>query len=298
MIKLISNFNHEAKLTEHAKRRALMFLAIALVSTLLIGTGLTRLRFEPGMPIPSFDNGNVVIPNAGDGPDVGMPASSLFLTVVLISAAIILGIAFYRMVRGVPWRELLRTSTSSLLVVIVILAVLFIAFFMLPKGQVEMAPAPLPVPVPLKTAPLGPIPPLLIWVVGIGLAGAAVAMGVWAYFSRQKARPEAWVLEAQNAREALLAGANLKNVILRCYQQMSLALEAEQQIERQASMTTGEFERLLTAKGVPQGPVHQLTGLFDAVRYGHWQPQPGDEQRAIQYLDAILEYSRANHDAS
>jgi hypothetical protein len=102
----------------------------------------------------------------------------------------------------------------------------------------------------------------------------------------------------ENARQALLSGADLKNVILRSYQQMSLALERDQQIERAAGMTTGEFERLLTSRGIPQQPVHQLTLLFDAVRYGHWQPRPGDEQNALACLDAILAYSKEARDAS
>jgi hypothetical protein len=72
---------------------------------------------------------------------------------------------------------------------------------------------------------------------------------------------------------------------------MSLALQQEQKIEREAFMTTGEFERLLTARGVPGDPVHQLTQLFEAVRYGRWQPNSIDERRALHCLDAILEYS-------
>jgi hypothetical protein len=35
-----------------------------------------------------------------------------------------------------------------------------------------------------------------------------------------------------------------------------------------------------------------LTQLFEAVRYGNWQPNPVDEQKAIQCLEAIMLYSR------
>jgi hypothetical protein len=72
---------------------------------------------------------------------------------------------------------------------------------------------------------------------------------------------------------------------------MGQALQQEQRIEREAFMTTGEFEVLLSAKGVPRDPVHQLTQLFDAVRYGRRQPASGENQRALQCLDAILAYS-------
>jgi hypothetical protein len=59
-------------------------------------------------------------------------------------------------------------------------------------------------------------------------------------------------------------------------------------------MTTGEFEILLETAGIPHEPIHQLTLLFDAVRYGHWQPNAVDEQKAIQCLEAIMLHS---HDA-
>jgi hypothetical protein len=99
-------------------------------------------------------------------------------------------------------------------------------------------------------------------------------------------------LEAEKAWQALKTGSDLKNVIVKCYLQMSMALEQEQGIERQDFMTTGEFEKLLQAAGIPHEPIHQLTRLFDAVRYGNWQPNTADEQNAIQSLEAIMLYSR------
>jgi hypothetical protein len=73
---------------------------------------------------------------------------------------------------------------------------------------------------------------------------------------------------------------------------MSLALEQEQGIERKDFMTTREFEHLLETAGVPHDPIHQLTRLFEAVRYGNWQPNPVDEQKAIHCLQAIMLYCR------
>jgi hypothetical protein len=57
-------------------------------------------------------------------------------------------------------------------------------------------------------------------------------------------------------------------------------------------MTTREFENLLEIAGVPHNPIHQLTQLFEAVRYGNWQPNPIDEQKAIHCLEAIMLFSR------
>ncbi|HUX20955.1 MAG TPA: DUF4129 domain-containing protein, partial [Spirochaetia bacterium] len=78
----------------------------------------------------------------------------------------------------------------------------------------------------------------------------------------------------------------------RCYQRMGNALRRERQIEREAFMTAGEFEALLGAEGVPLGPVHELTRLFEAARYGDLRPTEGDERRAIEALGAIVDHCR------
>jgi hypothetical protein len=99
-------------------------------------------------------------------------------------------------------------------------------------------------------------------------------------------------LEAEKARQALKTGVDLKDVIIHCYRQMSLALQQEQGIERKDFMTTGEFENLLETAGIPHEPIHQLTRLFDAVRYGNWEPNTVDEQKAVECLESIILYSR------
>jgi hypothetical protein len=75
--------------------------------------------------------------------------------------------------------------------------------------------------------------------------------------------------EAQQALQALQSGSNVADVILRCYVQMSRVLQKEQKLELKQTMTARPFERLLEARGFPAAPVHQLTGLFENVRYGY-----------------------------
>jgi hypothetical protein len=121
----------------------------------------------------------------------------------------------------------------------------------------------------------------------------SVLVGVWIFTSSRRARSIDLVgIEARKAWQALKTGSDLKDVIIKCYLQMSLALKREQGIERQDFMTTGEFEHLLEAAGIPHEPIHQLTRLFDAVRYGNWQPNTADEEQAIQCLQAIMLSSR------
>jgi hypothetical protein len=121
----------------------------------------------------------------------------------------------------------------------------------------------------------------------------SVLVVMWIFTPSPQAGPIDLVgLEAEKARQALITGVDLKDVILHCYQQMSLAMKQEQGIEREDFMTTGEFETVLEAVGIPHEPIHQLTRLFEAVRYGNWQPNAVDEQKAIQCLEAIIVHSR------
>jgi hypothetical protein len=123
---------------------------------------------------------------------------------------------------------------------------------------------------------------------------SSILLGIWIFFpsTRHETTIDMVGLEAENALQSLRTGQDLKNVIVKCYRQMSLALEKEQGIERKDSMTTREFENLLETAGVPHDPIHQLTQLFEAVRYGHWQPNPIDERKAIHCLEAIILFSR------
>ncbi len=95
-------------------------------------------------------------------------------------------------------------------------------------------------------------------------------------------------MEAERALQALRTGSHLNDVIVRCYIQMSQALQKEQEIELEQTMTAREFEHLLEARGIPYAPVHQLTQLFEAARYGFRQLGQGDEQKAFECLNAIL----------
>lgn len=284
----------EAELPEEVKKRALLLILSALTVTILIGAALPRLQFQPGMPLPSLANGQVVLEPTEAAPPVGASLNKFFEILVLMIVVVFLIILVYRMIKGVDWKRLLSDLFSFLFTLFVLCGFLFVLLSLLPKSQGLTEAVPLPIPEPIVRAPLGPVPPLLIWLVGLGLFGAVILLGIWIVGSKRRSELDGWELGAENARLALLAGGDLRDVILRCYQQMSRALRQEREIEREAYMTTGEFERLLTTKGIPYDPVHQLTQLFEAVRYGGWQPNSLDEQRALRSLDAILEYSRGS----
>jgi hypothetical protein len=200
----------------------------------------------------------------------------------------------YKLLRGANWKDLTALVRPLLLISLIVSSLIFLIMLLPSSGNSIPMELPIPTAMPLVTSPLGPVPPLLLWLVGIGLLATCILIGVWMFASSSsRARTiDMLGLEAEKARQALMTGLDLKDVIVKCYRQMSLALEKEQGIERKDSMTTREFESLLEAAGVPHDPIHQLTQLFEAVRYGNWQPNPMDEQKAIHCLEAIILYSR------
>jgi hypothetical protein len=279
------------------KKRTLVFLLISLILTVLIGAGLPHLKFKPGMPMPSFENGEVALPPADASP-VGLPVPAFAGILFLIILAVMLFFLLIQVVKGVQWKKLASSLWSVFWKLLLVIPVLVLVVALLPKSPVVSVPEALPPPRPLVTGPLGPVPTVLIWIAGLGLAGIVVFLGARMIAAKRRPVSSSWEWEVEKARQALLAGQDLREVIIQCYQRMGQALQEEQQIEREAFMTTGEFEALLSARGVPHDPVHQLTRLFDGVRYGRRQPSSGEEQKALHCLDAILEYSRQSRQAT
>jgi hypothetical protein len=277
-------------MSQVAKRRALIFLVLALTTTLVIGAGLPRLRLQPGLPLPRLPDAGPAaeLPESGSSGFIPVSRSVLLLLLICLGAFLLFGL--YRLLRGVPWKDILSSSVYFLLP-IALFGLLALAISLLPSVR-DLGVESLPAPKGLEFGALGPAPPVLAWLVGLGLLAALILLAVVVLRSRPTPEVPPWTREAEVARQALLGGENLADVILNCYRRMSQALQEDQGLVRDGAMTTGEFERLLVAQGVPRDPVHQLTQLFDAVRYGRWQPGAGDEQRALDSLDAILAHSR------
>ena len=82
-------------------------------------------------------------------------------------------------------------------------------------------------------------------------------------------------------------------MIIRCYQQMSLAVQDDLGISRGEAVTAREYEERLQAEGVPADSVRQLTRLFETARYGCQPTSDAEEQSAIQCMSEIVAYSRS-----
>lgn len=282
---------------DDTKRKSLILLGLVTVLIIIIAASLSQLELQPGMPLPKLENNQkiVVAPPVGIEPLTSIPLNKFFIIFVALLAAGLILYAVYRLLRGAEWQDIWAFIWPMVIISLLISGFLFLILSLPDSGNLVIAPLPAPTLEPVVTSPLGPVPPILFWLVGLGLLAAGILTAIWIFGSvanRSKAI-DLVGFEAERARQALKTGLDLKDVIIRCYRHMSLALAEDRGLEREEFMTTREFEELLVSAGIPHDPVHQLTQLFEAVRYGNWQPNPADEQKAIHCLEAIVLYSRA-----
>jgi len=279
-------------MSDDAKHKRLLFLLLAASLMILIAAALPQLELKPGIPLPKWEG------SVGPSPIESQPAMSISFSTFSKALLEVVGIlvlvySVYKFLKGVPWKEILG---PALLIALLTLVAVIILFALANLHITPEPPAPEVLPPILKREgpPLGSPPAILVWLVWIGLGVMIVVLGIWASKRRtQNLRAGDLVeLEAERAMQALKKGLDFKNVIVQCYRQMSAALQKEQGIELEDTMTAREFEHLLEAKGLPRDPVHQLTQLFEAARYSLRQFTPADEQKAFDCLSAIVQFSR------
>lgn len=282
-------------MTGSTKQKTIVLLGLVVLITILIAANLPRVEFQPGMPLPRLETGQLVAAPVEAAPyvSVSTPTFILVLIGLVLSGAALY--TAYQLLQGVDWRLILVVLRYLLIVSLVIGCLIFM--IMLFPGPRVAVPAQIPIPTstpePVVTSPLGSAPPSLLWLVGLGLLVSTVLAVVWMFKpSRQAPALQLVGWEAEKALQALITGTDLKDVIVHCYRQMSLAMKQEQGIEREDFMTTGEFETILESAGIPHEPIHQLTRLFESVRYGGQQPGAAEEQKALRCLEAIIVYSR------
>ncbi len=129
----------------------------------------------------------------------------------------------------------------------------------------------------------------LVLAVALTAIVALIIFTVWRRNRRKEELPLQKIeRRAQDALDDLAAGGDLREVIQRCYFQMIDVLHEYRNIQRDRDVTPHEFERLLARHGLPPDPVHQLTMLFEQVRYGAHQPGRQEERLAISSLSAIV----------
>jgi hypothetical protein len=279
-------------MTADAKHRALMFLLLATLALILIAAALPQLELLPGLPLPGIETARTT-EHVDDTTTVTISVGTYMKALLEVVTALVVAFVAYRLIMGVPWRDVLIPGLAIAALGLILLSILFALQGVRIKPELE-APQVLPPALAPTGEPLGPLPVALIWLVWIGLAVALVLLGAWLAYRRHADRPagDPLRLEAEHALQALRTGRDLANVIVHCYRQMTVALQEECGLARGEAMTAREFERLLQARGIPYEPVHQLTRLFEAARYGSRRPGPDEEGQAVECLSAIVQYSR------
>ena len=271
------------------KRKLLALLTVVIAATVLISASLSNVKLQVGLPFPGGDGDTVDSPALTDAYHF-VPVSrslpkgiSTALWIILLS--LLAGYLLYLIYRQPVYRQIL-IGVLILCVFIGLTAFLFGgkqsqgSMFILP----EESPSDL-----TRVGPVGRAPSIFVWLSIGGLILLAGMIGFWLYQTTFKAISTKNLIkaEAENAFQEIKDGKEWKNVVIRCYLQMAQVLQANQGIERQASMTTREFENLLISYKFPVTAVHHLTILFEKVRYGNKVIEPGDEQAAMDCFAAI-----------
>jgi hypothetical protein len=277
------------------KRRSLIFLGLTAIAILLIAVALPRLELQPGSPLPGLEGGAEALPTGV----VALPPISVNTFVRAILGGILVTALLYSVfkgIKGTSWREIvgaLRFMAVLGLILLVGVGLLF-ALSHVRISASPVAPELLPAAMRITGMELPPLPAGLIGLVWVCLGLVILLLAGWVirWQVQRRREKDQLSLEVHDALQALKSGENVRNVIVRCYQEMSRVLQKEQGVELVESMTAQEFERLLEARDFPPTPIRQLTQLFEAARYGYRSPTSRDEQEAFDCLNAIVLYTR------
>jgi len=249
-------------MTDELKRKVLIFTALAAILLVLLAGALPGLKLQPGVPLPTVPTGPAATP-----PET-IPLVSITITTFLkVALAVVLAAAFivaiYKLLRGSHWKELVRPLLTTIIGSLVVIGILSL-LLKLNVNTKPNAPEILPTEMPAPRVDVA-VPQMdFTWLAVIALALGVIGFGAWL----------------------------VRSVIIQCYLQMSRALQEEQEITREESMTAREFEKLLDRKSFPPEPVHQLTRLFELARYASGELGAGDESQAVSCLEQIVAFCR------
>ena len=282
---------------ERSRLWVLLAAVLAIVALLLLAAGLSSVELLPGRPLPRGGEPAEGGFFSGGGLPTRLVQALIrvfgFIMLVFLPLALI-----YVLVSAEARRRVLyRLGLFAWLIALYLL--LRANSDLLRSFQLEPSGGPLPSEGELPALAFTSDPtPALVWISTVGLAlllAVALVGGFWMLWRRRRRKPDALEQlagEARGALDALSAGADVEDTIMRSYFEMARILEQERGITRAEAMTPREFESRLKELGLPAGDVEQLTRLFEAVRYGHWVASDQEKRQAIACLTAIAESSR------
>lgn len=279
-------------MTQRTKFIGFLLLAGALVSLVLLASSLSNMHIQSGASLPFAGYSDEDIREVQELWQV----QTYFFSILKGILALIFLILFIFVVA----RLIVFVNIKIVLLSVLVMGILLAIVYLLPAttpGQSAVFPnesldRATPPSYTYPAAPLGQPPQILIWLVIVGVVLGLSLPAIKLVKDKLDRTPleDELLQEAEDAVRALQAGMDFRNVIMRCYMQMARSLQEELGIERNYSMTVREFEDWLEYLGFPTVPVHQLTTLFEKVRYGEHDSSDDDEKNAIESLNEIIDF--------
>jgi hypothetical protein len=290
--------------TRRRKLWPVLLVSVSILAILVLSAAFHDLELSHvGRPLPHFEKAEYTPPEM---PEAEGTNFWFYLFIVLSVLSILLMLVL--IVQGILSPETRKRTLRNLALVFCLLVVILLAnrpddpleqftgerARELPLEDVATAGSAEEAPSPAFDFTVDP-PPWTVWglayLLALFLAGGMVAAAwfVWQYTHRPPDSLEQLAQEAQGALDALRAGADPKDTVLRCYLEMSRVLRKQRGIVRKQAMTAREFERSLGQAGLPDQQVQRLTRLFEGVRYGARMPEEREKSQAIECLTAIVE---------
>ncbi len=265
-------------------------LFIALVALFVLGSSISSLELEAGTLFNRETKAELSLLMSQFGDYRGM-----FLVCIAIIPILFLA---FTLIQQTRYQQIPAARRNNILAVLLQLIFLVLALMVIRRKILEsennlfnagqLQPPEITFNGDLERLPVD-IPEILAFLVGFALLGVIVGFFLW--FARKREAQSSPLqkieLEALGAISDIDDGADLRNVILRCYYEMNQAVEKQQGMKRAEGMTPREFENQLVSLGIPKEPILQLTRLFEDVRYGEKDMGRETEDLARKCLSAI-----------
>lgn len=280
---------------QNTKRITLLFLVGTLVSLIMLSGSLSNLQLHAGAPFPGadeFGSETRFFATASTGNAYSLTLLKGIFALIFLFLMIYVAARFIALVNIKRLIRLLSVMAAMLVLIILISRIPTTPSIPRPS---ETGINPIAPHFEYPVSPLGQPPGGLILLVLIAfiVAVGLLVFKVWGTLLKPTDMTKQILREAESAMNEIKSGENLRNVIFRCYLQMTHALQEERKIERNNSMTVREFEDWLEEKGFPVAPIHQLTQLFEKARYGTQLTMKEDEKMAVESLNEIIRFCRS-----
>lgn len=275
-----------------------LFVSITIGAIMLLSAGISNLELSFGEPFTFLRS-----PQSTSGPPNFMTGGEALINVLLVLFAVVQLLLPFAFIYFLFSREMRKHVFRALFSLLWIFALVFLVR----SGRYPFMPAEVqPIDQFPRTESLTNEVELLAqpaqWLVITVTISLAVILAtiivltirfLWIRNRRKQSQLQKLVDEAQEAIEALHAGEDLKDTIIRCYYEMNHTLIEQRGIHRTQAMTPREFQRELVRIGFPSDDVGELTRLFEMVRYGSKIPGEAEETLAIRSLASIVEAVKA-----